>query len=288
MQHRNNLGFGCVSLTMHAGLKSAADLLSCAYDEGITHFDTAPLYGNGYSEKILGRFIKKSRQKVTITTKCGLGNMNQPSLNIHAALLLNAIKHRIRKKAVDNTISKPSLLSYRVIDEHYVKASLEKSLKNLCTDRIDYYMLHEAIPSFLTIEAHSYLNKKVKEGVIGDLGIAASYVNLDGIEAKDIPAFNVLQYENGPAFQSDHLLNKFSDKKHFYHSTLRSIPFMDKKYSSADWAGILLNRAVKFNPGGKILFSTTSQRRLKNNMDAFEKYNDHSLQNLDNIIDGVH
>ena len=32
-------------------------------------FDTAPLYGNGRSEKIIGNFLKKDRKKIIISTK---------------------------------------------------------------------------------------------------------------------------------------------------------------------------------------------------------------------------
>ena len=54
MGYRSNLSFGGVSLTQHTFFKNAHNILANAFDEGITHFDTAPLYGNGYSEKILG------------------------------------------------------------------------------------------------------------------------------------------------------------------------------------------------------------------------------------------
>ena len=49
----DRLGFGCVA---HAGLASprqARDLLEGVLDLGIRHFDTAPVYGRGYSERLL-------------------------------------------------------------------------------------------------------------------------------------------------------------------------------------------------------------------------------------------
>jgi len=47
-------------------------LLDHAYQNNITHFDTAPLYGQGDAEKVLGKFISDKRDKITLTTKFGL------------------------------------------------------------------------------------------------------------------------------------------------------------------------------------------------------------------------
>lgn len=288
MPQRNNLGFGCVSLTQHTFLKDAFKILSAALNEGITHFDTAPIYGNGYSEKILGNFIRNKRSQITITTKCGLGNLDQPNIKTGIALLLNAIKNRIKKTQSTGEAMPPVPLSFRSIDENYTRQSLNRSLKNLKTDRVDFYLLHEALPCFLTDEAFLFLIEQKQKGIIGELGIGSAYINFFPLSESDIKHFNVLQYENGPSYKTDELLNKFNNKLHFYHSTLRCIPSLDKKYSPAEWAGILLNRACKINPSGKILFSTTKQKRLKENLEAFEQYADHSLSSLNNIINAIY
>ncbi len=47
-------------------------LLDAAYDSGIRHFDTAPLYGYGESESVLGDLLKSCRSRVTIATKFGI------------------------------------------------------------------------------------------------------------------------------------------------------------------------------------------------------------------------
>ncbi len=43
-----------------------------ALERGINWIDTAPVYGEGHSEEIVGRAIKEIRHKVIISTKCGL------------------------------------------------------------------------------------------------------------------------------------------------------------------------------------------------------------------------
>jgi len=288
MRNRVNIGFGCVSLTQHHFVKDALNILEKAYDEGITHFDTAPVYGNGFSEKIVGRFIKNKRSKVTITTKCGLGSFDQPTINLKFALPLNAIKNKLRRKQKNITNQPPKLLSFRSIDVNYVKHHLEKSLQNLQTEFIDYYLLHEAMPAFLTPEALDFLNVQKQKGIIGEIGVAANFVNLLHLKNDQMENFAILQYENGIHYKTDDLKIKFPDKKHFYHSALRSIHLLDKNYSSSEWVGIILNRASKINPSGKILFSTTKCKTLIDNLTAFDKYNELPLEKLNNIIDGIY
>jgi len=43
--------------------------IKAAYDAGITTFDTAEVYGNGHSEKIVGNALQDVRDKVVIATK---------------------------------------------------------------------------------------------------------------------------------------------------------------------------------------------------------------------------
>lgn len=284
MTARNNLGFGCVSLTQHRFLKAAQSVLALAFEQGINHFDTSPVYGNGYSEKILGGFIKNRRSQVTITTKCGLGNIDQPSINVNVALFLNGIKNRMRKQEINPEIKQPIPLEIRSIGVAYVEASLNKSLKNLRTDYIDYYFLHETLPAFLTEEATLFLKKQQEKGIIGQLGVAASYINIAHLEPSDLEGFAVLQYENGPHYKTDYFLNKFNDKRHFYHSTLKSIRFLGKWFSAADWAGILINRACMINPSGKILFSTSNKTHLRTDLDSVVKYSTYSLDDLNKLI----
>ena len=43
-----------------------------SFDAGINFIDTAPAYGFGHSEKVVGKALKGIRDKVIISTKCGL------------------------------------------------------------------------------------------------------------------------------------------------------------------------------------------------------------------------
>ncbi|RYG75430.1 aldo/keto reductase [bacterium] len=48
-------------------------ILGEAYDNGVTFFDTANVYGDGRSEELIGRFLKESQKDVFVATKLGRG-----------------------------------------------------------------------------------------------------------------------------------------------------------------------------------------------------------------------
>lgn len=291
MDEIRNIGFGCVALTSQAFTKRALDLLSAAFEEGIRHFDTAPVYGNGYSEKILGKFIRGKRENVTVATKCGLRGPKRPAIPLSLALPMNAMKKRLLEKntTITKAIRQPEPLVFRVLGEEYVKGCLAASLENLGTDYIDYYLLHEALPAFLTPEAFSFLFEQKKNGIIRHLGIAAAYVNLLSLRQDDLAGWDILQYENGINYPTELILSRFTDKTHFYHSALKSLQTLPTgKYSATEWAGILLSRGVKTNPAGKLLFSTTKMENIRKNLDAYARYSNLPLQELNNIINAIH
>ncbi len=75
----SRLGFGTAGI-MGAALTGAGRLrlLETAWDAGIRHFDTAPLYGQGEAELVLGRFLRNRRDTVSLTSKFGLLPASHP------------------------------------------------------------------------------------------------------------------------------------------------------------------------------------------------------------------
>lgn len=65
------LGFGTSQLMGRVGRKQSLRLMEVAFDAGIRHFDTAPLYGLGAAEAMVGEFARKRRAEITITSKFG-------------------------------------------------------------------------------------------------------------------------------------------------------------------------------------------------------------------------
>ncbi|MGI8314121.1 aldo/keto reductase [Halobacillus mangrovi] len=111
-----------------------------ALDRGINFIDTAPVYGFGRSEEIIGKAIqqKGNREDLLLATKAGI-DWNDDSV------FRNASKERIHKE-------------------------LEDSLKRLQTDYIDVYQVHwpdPVTPIHETAEALHYLYKQGKIRAIG-------------------------------------------------------------------------------------------------------------------------
>jgi len=144
-------------------------LIQEARDFGITHFDTAPLYGDGLAERVLGRSLQPFRAEVTIATKFGL----LPSRWIGA---LGMLSWPVR--AGRSVLRRVGLVKWpkRSFSVAAFQSSLSISLKALRTDYIDICFLHE--PMLMDMEDNQALLAsliKAKEaGKIRAIGIAGT------------------------------------------------------------------------------------------------------------------
>ena len=71
----SELGFGCshiASLTTRHSNKEVLKTLKLAFDCGINFFDTADVYGQGDSERVLGKALGQQREQVIYCSKAGL------------------------------------------------------------------------------------------------------------------------------------------------------------------------------------------------------------------------
>lgn len=118
----SEVGFGVWSVSTNWwGEVSESDgvaLLRKAFDKGITFFDTADSYGEGYGEEILARALSGQRDRIVIGTKFGY-DLDAPRSGHH--------RERPQNWSPD-----------------FVKAACEKSLVRLGTDRIDLYQMHNS------------------------------------------------------------------------------------------------------------------------------------------------
>ena len=79
------LGYGAMGISLAYGPGDEQEGIATiqkAHDLGVTHFDTAELYGWGENEKIVGRAVKQFRDEIVIATKFGFtreyGNDSRP------------------------------------------------------------------------------------------------------------------------------------------------------------------------------------------------------------------
>lgn len=275
---KNNLGFGGASLTSMKSYSEVKELLNAVYEEGIRHFDTAVLYGKGYSELILGDFLKDKRKDVTITTKFGLGHSFETgSMPIQLLLPLNyhlkKVKNTFKRQVSSDTDNSYIPVSFRQIDKKLIETSFNQSLKRLKTDYLDYYLLHEGLPNFLTDEALSFLLDLKKKGSVRFIGIGSNILDIKTINPDDLKDWDILQYEGNILTETQYVMQKFPDKIHFHHSCLKDRDDIFLENMNPDYkVGYILAQNALQNPEGKIIFSTRNKTYLQNNLQSFSKY----------------
>ncbi len=117
----SEVGFGVWTVaTTWWGVKDEAvglRLLREAFDRGITFFDTADTFGNGYGETLLAKALGDVRNRIVIGTKFGYDFYHHTTRRGHEEL-----PHDWRPD--------------------YARFALEESLKRLQTDHVDLYQLH--------------------------------------------------------------------------------------------------------------------------------------------------
>lgn len=138
------IGLGCMNLSHAYGTPpSEAEsiaLLHSALDLGVTHLDTAALYGFGKNEQLLGKALKGKRQNVFLASKCGMTGVDG-------------------KRVIDG---RPQTL----------RATIEQSLSHLQTDVLDLYYLHRWDRSVPIEESVGALSRMVEEGKIKAIGLS--------------------------------------------------------------------------------------------------------------------
>ena len=108
-------------------------IVNRAIDRGITCFDTAPTYGRGDSERILGRALGPRRKDVVVVTKCGSGRDGR---------------------------------------RDFILASVDQSLQRMQTDYIDALLVHLPDVNTPFEETMGALDSMVQQGKVRAVGVS--------------------------------------------------------------------------------------------------------------------
>ncbi len=151
----------------------AVKAIQAAFDYGVTSIDTAPIYGQGTSEEIVGQAIKgMPRDKIQILTKYGLDwEGTQGQFYFHSR----------------NNQGKPIDI-YKYSGKERIIKECEDSLRRLGTDYIDLYQIHWADPTTPVQETMETVSQLIQEGKVRYAGVcnydvallkeAGKYINL--------------------------------------------------------------------------------------------------------------
>jgi D-threo-aldose 1-dehydrogenase len=283
------VGFGCSSLT-GTDPSNANRVLQTAFDAGVRHFDTARYYGYGEGEGILGRFLKNRRSEVTISTKFGIEPPRRTTalgVGLYFGRRIVRLVPGVRGFLQRRT---QSLLKGGAFNAQQARGSLETSLRELNTDHIDFYLLHDyVVGEQPPDELLAFLESSVKVGKIRSFGIGTSFENVLQALERQPRLCSVLQFQNSVLTKNtDNLPLGNSDRLVITHGALggsyRSVlTFLEARRDvEKDWAArlgcdrldestlsaLMLNYAADANPKGLVLFSSRDPVRVNRNVNA--------------------
>ena len=155
------LGTWAIGGWMWGGTDEAESIaaIQASLDAGVTLIDTAPAYGLGRSEEIVGKAIAGRRDKAVIATKCGL------------------VWHTQKGRHFFDQDGRPV---HRYLGRDSIVHELEESLRRLGTDYIDLYITHWQDPTTPVEETVAALEELKQAGKIRAIG--ASNVNRSELE----------------------------------------------------------------------------------------------------------
>lgn len=280
------LGFGSSSVMGALNRRESLAILEAAVDAGITHFDTAPAYGYGQAESVLGELLARHPGKLTITTKYGIAPAKNPGLisiarSIARPILksIPGLKKRLAGVASSVVRSEPD----PIFSVEEARASLQRSLTELKTSRIDLWLLHEATASSLHDEALlRFMQDQVQQGTIGGFGVGSGFEKIPALVAQRPGFCPVLQYEwsvldatipQTASFRIHH--RSLTDNFRSLHAALLQQPATCRRWSEATGrdladaevlANLMLKASLVANPQSIILFSSKSKHHIANNV----------------------
>ena len=139
--------------------------IDAAIDHGINLIDTAPMYGYGRSEEIIGKTIGSKREKVVLATKCGLRWDDKDWPKGEGVLHFYGDDKGVSSGKTGNRV-------YKYLRPDSIRWEVEQSLKRLKTDHIDLLQTHwqdETTPIAVTMEM---LLRLKDEGKIRAIGVS--------------------------------------------------------------------------------------------------------------------
>ena len=147
------LGGGSVWTDGDSTVEDAKSLLDICHEHGVNYIDTAPVYGTGVSEELLGKALKGRRNDFVLQTKCSLNWRNEGG-NFHYERDGYTVNNDTRASAV--------------------KKDVEDSLRRMGTDYLDSVIVHYVCGSFPVEETVGALENLVREGKIRTYGLSNS------------------------------------------------------------------------------------------------------------------
>jgi aryl-alcohol dehydrogenase-like predicted oxidoreductase len=158
----SEIGFGAWAIGGEWGETDDEESLAAmhaAVDAGVTFFDTADVYGDGRSERLIGRLLRERDEKLVVATKFG------------------------RRVEQD-----PALFTYENL-----RGWLERSRENLGVEAVDLVQLHSPPwETYYLPEVHEACSRLVEEGLVRAYGVSVEKVE-EGLKAIEYDGVATIQ-----------------------------------------------------------------------------------------------
>lgn len=162
--------------------EAAVDAIRAGIDAGIDCIDTAPIYGCGHSEEVVGKAIKGRRDEVIVATKCGL--------------VWDRTDGEFYFSMAEGNRS-----IYRNLKADSIKAECDRSLQRLGIEHIDLYQCHWPDPTTHIDDTMAALLDLQTQGKVKHIGVSnfTSEMMKQCLESgrieSDQPRYNLLDRE---------------------------------------------------------------------------------------------
>lgn len=140
--------------------RDALRAIHASLDAGVDLIDTAPIYGFGHSESIVGAAIRDRRDEVVLATKCGLVWDDE-----RGEYLFSSDARGVSDSSGGRRV-------HRLLAPDSVRREIEDSLRRLGTDRIDLYQTHWQEGTTRIEDTMETLLRLREEGKIRAIGVS--------------------------------------------------------------------------------------------------------------------
>jgi aryl-alcohol dehydrogenase-like predicted oxidoreductase len=254
-----------------------------AFELGVRNFDTASIYGQGDSERLLGEALAAVRGEVSIATKAGQRLTPRQRLLRPLKPLVRYLVRGQSGRSASPAVSAPSPTSSASVrsasaaaglvaqqrargvdycfEPDYLLKSLQGSLRRLRSSSVEIFYLHSPPPSALAQPAlWRALQASQRAGDFVKLGVSCD--DLDTAEAAlACPAVGVLQFEPDDSARSAAVLALAADRAVHVYARLGA---RRKANAAAALRSVLAAPAVR-----AVLMGTTRAEHLAENLQAY-------------------
>lgn len=200
------LFFGAASVGGRVDPKAAMRALSLAIELGVTGIDLARSYGYGHAERIVGEAIRGMRDRILLCTKAGIEPAPISPLMRRAAPVARALARHLGGLRGRLTRATVPAAQAQPFDPQQITRSLETSLAELGTDRVDILLSHRCPSTTGEYDEFAALAESfVARGMIRLWGICGSLADIERVSAHarppvaQLPAADAFAIEREPA-----------------------------------------------------------------------------------------